>query len=191
MADAATAQPTINIPQIIAVALVGFFALRWLFHKPSSPTPSPSDARPAEQANIAHLAAIFPHLDPRYIAWDLHRNGQSVQATSERILSGRGLDTPPPSFRPQIPSTTPPSAPTDGAAKGAGDARHPDLISRYNLQGRVQGKGKEPVPSEEAMQRRSAWSGDKGVRAEGLRRRREEMVLAARRRMEEKIAEGG
>lgn len=189
MAEAAV-QPTINIPQIIAVAIVGFFALRWFLQKPSPSPPPPSDSRPADLASITHLTAIFPHLDPRHIAWDLHRNGHSVHATSERILSGRGLETPPPSFRPQIPPTTPPPAPMDVARKGAEGARQPDLISRYNLQGRVRGKGKEAVPSEEAMQRRSAWSGDKGVRAEGLRRRREEMVLAARRKMEEKITEG-
>jgi coupling of ubiquitin conjugation to ER degradation protein 1 len=55
------------------------------------------------------------------------------------------------------------------------------------LQNKVHGKGKEPVPSEE--QKRNAWSSDKNARAEALKQRREEMILAARRKLMEK--EGG
>lgn len=57
------------------------------------------------------------------------------------------------------------------------------------MQGKVGGKGKEAVPSEE--QKRSAWSSDKVARAEGLKRRREEMILEARRKMEAKGQTGG
>lgn len=74
-----------------------------------------------------------------------------------------------------------------GSGSGKVTAGQQDLITRYGLQGRIGGKGKEPVPSEE--QKRSAWSGDKVARAEGLKRRREEMILAARRKMEGKDAE--
>jgi coupling of ubiquitin conjugation to ER degradation protein 1 len=42
------------------------------------------------------------------------------------------------------------------------------------------------VQSEE--QKRMAWTSDKAARAEGLKRRREEMVLEARRKMLEKDA---
>jgi coupling of ubiquitin conjugation to ER degradation protein 1 len=56
------------------------------------------------------------------------------------------------------------------------------------LQGRINDKGKEAVRSEE--QKRMAWTSDKAARAEGLRRRREEMVLEARRKMLEKDAAG-
>jgi coupling of ubiquitin conjugation to ER degradation protein 1 len=63
-----------------------------------------------------------------------------------------------------------------------------DLIQRYGLQGRVGGKGKEAVVSEE--QKKSGWSSDKNARAEALRKRKEEMVLAARRKMEGKEAQG-
>lgn len=62
------------------------------------------------------------------------------------------------------------------------------MITRYGLQGRINDKGKEAVKSEE--QRRMAWTSDKAARAEGLRRRREEMVLEARRKMLEKDAAG-
>ena len=98
------------------------------------------------------------------------------------------MDNPPPSFQPNLP---PPAAMAGLGGSAGGEKRpipsRPDLITRYGLQGRISGKGKEPVPSEE--QQRSAWSADKVARAEGLKRRREEMILAARRKMEAKEGE--
>lgn len=127
---------------------------------------------------------MFPQLDRRTIAWDLHRNGNSVPATTERILAGRSLDAPPPSYQPALPSpgTQAPAVGVHASGKKGGKDEV-DLITRYGLQARVGGKGKEAVLSEEA--KRGQWSSDKVARAEGLRRRREEMVLAARRKMEE------
>lgn len=103
----------------------------------------------------------------------------------ERVLGGRGLESPPPSFQPNIP--TPATTENAGGSTASGrksNAPLPDLITRYNLQTRVGGKGKEPVPSEE--QKRNAWSADKNARADALKKRREDMILAARRKMEEK-----
>ncbi|KAK3110165.1 hypothetical protein LTR53_015830 [Teratosphaeriaceae sp. CCFEE 6253] len=192
---------TINLPQIIAVALVGFLAIRWYMNKPAAgpSTPGPGSASSSSRgqqldvAKVDQLAAMFPQLDRRTLAWDLHRNGGSVPATTERVLSGRGIDHPPPSYQPvglSAPGTQTQALAGGGRAAppktGGGGKGREDLITRYNLQGKVGGKGKEAVPSEE--QTRSAWSSDKAARAEGLRRRREEMVLAARRKMEEKGA---
>lgn len=141
---------------------------------------------------VNQVSAMFPQLDRRTIAWDLQRNGGSVAATTERVLTGRGLENPPPSFQPNIPADHPATSGTGSSTAGRGKAlpSQPDLITRYNLQARVGGKGKEPVPSEEQEQKRNAWSSDKVSRAENLRRRREEMVLAARRKMEAKEGEG-
>lgn len=93
------------------------------------------------------------------------------------------MDAPPPTYQPDLPS---PAAAAAAVAEGSGGAKagRPDLITRYGLQGKVGGKGKEPVPSEE--QKRSAWSSDKIARAEGLKKRREEMILEARRKMQAK-----
>lgn len=182
---AQASQTSINIPQLLAVALVGFLAIRWFMNKPPSGGSS-SSARgnnAVDSAKIEQISAMFPQLDQRQIAWDLSRNGGNVAATSERILSGRGLDNPPPSYRPALP--TPPAAPAT-TARSTGPAAQPDLITRYNLQSRVSGKGKEAVVEQE----RQGWSSDKAARAEGLKRRREEMVLAARRKMMEKEGAG-
>ena len=187
----AQTETSINIPQLLAVALVGFFAIRWYFNKPpgsSAPGSSSNIAgssrnnRAVDPAQITQVSAMFPQLDRRSIAWDLHRNGGNVAGTSERILSGRGLDAPPPTFQPPLPAQAAPVAPS---ATGVGKGQ-PDLITRYGLQGRINDKGKEAVRSEE--QKRMAWTSDKAARAEGLKRRREEMVLEARRKMLEKDA---
>ena len=185
----AQTETSINIPQLLAVALVGFFAIRWYLNKPISPSSGSSSSsgssrnnRAVDPAQITQISAMFPQLDRRSIAWDLHRNGGNVAGTSERILSGRGLDTPPPSYQPPLPAQAAPT--TQSSARIS--AGQPDLITRYGLQGRINDKGKEAVKSEE--QKRMAWTSDKAARAEGLKKRREEMVLEARRKMLEKDA---
>lgn len=183
----AQTETSINIPQLLAVALVGFFAIRWYLNKPPPSSDSNGSSRNNSRApspeQIAQVSAMFPQLDRRSIAWDLHRNGGNVAGTSERILTGRGLENPPPSFQPELPEVRSEAPASRGAVSG-----QQDLITRYGLQGRIgsSNKGKEAVQSEE--QKRSAWTSDKAARAEGLKRRREEMVLAARRKMMEKDA---
>ncbi|KAM0712058.1 hypothetical protein Q7P37_011152 [Cladosporium fusiforme] len=188
----AQTETSINIPQLLAVALVGFFAIRWYMNKPlpidggnsSGSSSSASRNRAVDPAQISQVSAMFPQLDRRSIAWDLHRNGGNVAATSERILTGRGLDNPPPSYQPPLPAQ--PAAARSSAAPATA-AGQQDLITRYGLQGRINDKGKEAVRSEE-QKRTSAWTSDKAARAEGLKKRREEMVLEARRKMLEKDA---
>lgn len=113
-----------------------------------------------------------------------------MSATTERVLGGRGLEQPPPSFQPNLSPPTTTAAQSFATATGAqraAAAQRPDLIARYGLEGKVSGKGKEPVLSEE--QKKSTWSSDKTARAEALKKRREEMILAARRKMAEKDAQ--
>lgn len=205
-------QTSINIPQLIAVAFVGFLAIRWFMSKPvsgaggrggSSSTSSRSSLSPStrrtaatDPSRIEQISAVFPQLDRRTIAWDLQRNGGNVEGTMERVLAGRGLETPPPTFQPNLPERAPVASSSgtasSGTSSGVKDPRSSqgsDLITRYNLQSRVDSKGKEAVPSEEAQKKKSSgWSSDKNARAEALKRRREEMVLAARRKMMERDA---
>nr|POE54459.1 coupling of ubiquitin conjugation to er degradation protein 1 [Quercus suber] len=191
-------QASINIPQLIAVAIVGFLAIRWYLSKapggvsPNTSASSSSIADAGRQVDVAKIDSvhnIFPDLDRRTIAWDLHRNGGNVSATTERVLGGRGLDNPPPTYQPAglqpVAASNPGTAISTGRQSGKGVGAN-DLITRYGLQGRVNGKGKEAVLSEIEEKKKNAWAGDKASRADALRRKREEMILAARRRMEEK-----
>jgi len=113
--------------------------------------------------------------------WDLQRNGGNVVATTERILSGRGLEVPPQSFQPPVP--VPSSAP---GVPAPAKPLQPDLITRYNLASKLDAP--EPEEAKPQPQTGAAWSANKGERQALLQRRREEMILAARRKMEAKVA---
>lgn len=60
----------------------------------------------------------------------------------------------------------------------------PDLITRYKLASKIQDDA-AATPAEETL-KKSAWSQNKAERQQNLQRRREEMILAARRKMIEK-----
>jgi coupling of ubiquitin conjugation to ER degradation protein 1 len=90
------AEQSINIPQVLVFLVVTFLAIRWYFSKPTAtgtraaPNRAPIRISPAQ---IDQIAQMFPQLSRRDIAWDLQRNGGNATATTERVLSGRGLDT--------------------------------------------------------------------------------------------------
>jgi len=92
-------EATISIPSLAIVAIVGYFIYRFFFASRSSPTESrPSRSSSSRNglrftpAQVDQIAQMFPQLNRRDIMWDLHRNRGSVQATTERVLMGRGLD---------------------------------------------------------------------------------------------------
>ncbi|OBW63632.1 MAG: Thioredoxin-like protein [Aureobasidium pullulans] len=164
------ASETINFGQIFAVAVVGFLLYRW-FSGPALPSSTSSGRNGGRQVNPEHVEAVaqmYPQLDRRAIIWDLHRNGGS----------------PPPSFQPPIPRAAAPPTPSRPVAEVKVT---PDLITRYNLSSRL-------TPQEDSQESEASgastgtkgWSQNKTERSEILKRRREEMVLAARRKMQEK-----
>merc|ERR1712093_875234 len=67
-------------------------------------------------------------------------NGGNVVATTERILSGRGLEVPPQSFQPPLP--VPASSAASTATPAQAKPLQPDLITRYNLKANLR---KKPV----------------------------------------------
>ena len=90
-------QANFTVPQLIAVLVIGFLVVRWIFFS-SSATSQTSTSHAASRsrvnpAQVEQVAQMFPQFSAREIMWDLQRNGGSVQATTERVLSGRGLDT--------------------------------------------------------------------------------------------------
>jgi coupling of ubiquitin conjugation to ER degradation protein 1 len=90
------AEQSINIPQVIVFLVVSFLAVRWYFSKPTAAGTRANPTRAAVRINPAQvdqIAQMFPQFSRRDIAWDLQRNGGNAAATTERALSGRGLDT--------------------------------------------------------------------------------------------------
>ena len=89
------AEQTLNVPQLVVFVVVAFLAIRWYLAKPSAQrTPAAGQQRAPRisPAQIDQIAQMFPQLDRRQIAWDLQRNGGNASATTERVLSGRGLE---------------------------------------------------------------------------------------------------
>ncbi len=94
-------EATISIPSLAFVAVIGFFIYRYFFSSSRSDDGSGSASSSSSRQNnglrftpaqVEQIAQMFPQLNRRDIMWDLHRNRGSVQATTERVLMGRGLD---------------------------------------------------------------------------------------------------
>lgn len=88
---------------------------------------------------------------------------------------------PPPTFNPPLPIPTPAQTSSTPAKK---IPTNPDLITRYNLSSKLSATAQTEPENEK--QKQKAWSQDKKERQANLQRRRDEMILAARRKMEEK-----
>jgi len=89
-------EPSLNIPSLLTLAVVSFFVIRWFFNRDDEPGAGGSRTRArghaVDPAQVEQISQMFPQLNTREIMWDLQRNGGSVAATTERILSGRGLE---------------------------------------------------------------------------------------------------
>ena len=82
---------TLNVPSLFLVVLVTSLAIRYFFFSPQS-SPTASHPPRIDPAHVEQIATMFPQVDRRSIQWDLQRNGGSVTATTERILSRGVLD---------------------------------------------------------------------------------------------------
>ncbi len=85
-------QQTISVPSLLLLAAFTALTIRYFFFGKSSVSPSRTNPRAANPADIEQIATMFPQIGRREIIWDLQRNGGSVAATTERILSRGSLD---------------------------------------------------------------------------------------------------
>lgn len=176
-------EPTLNIPSLLTLAVLSFFVIRWFLKRDGSSGSGNARSRGrgnVDPAQVEQIAQMFPQLSVRDIMWDLQRNGGSAAATTERILTGRGLELAPQSFQPQIQIS---SATTQTASSSATPSKsaEQDLISRYNLASRVSDDG--PSYERPAASPPSVWSNSREERQRLLQKRRDDMILAARRKM--------
>ncbi|CAI4210717.1 unnamed protein product [Parascedosporium putredinis] len=182
----------VSLPFLIVVLLTIGVATRYLFFSsPSSGSrqgnnPRNNAAQNASAMRLREVAAqriqqMFPQVDRRTILWDLQRNGGSIQATTERVLAGR-LETPPLPSSPRLPGSNPSTSTGAQQAKQPERPKQPDLITRYNLQNKVTSES-----SADMDKKKEGWSSNKDERQALLKKRRDEMILAARRKMEAKI----
>ncbi|KAK1831369.1 CUE domain-containing protein [Podospora conica] len=190
---------------LILAVLTGLLVRYVFFSKPGTATGTGQRLSPAQAAQAARLRELtaervmqmFPHVDRRTALWELQRTGGNLAVTTERILAGR-METPPVTFQPPPPPAgTPGSSPVQGhgETKPAKGPSQPDLITRYKLQDKIaaaaaageagESTGSAPTASTPG---KKAWSANKEERQSLLQRRRDEMILEARRKMEAKMA---
>ena len=93
---------------------------------------------------------------------------------------------PPPSFQPPIPASATPSI--TSTSSGQSKEEHIDLIARYNLGSKIHSPPSTPSEGigSHGGSHTQTWSNNKNERQALLQRRREEMILNARRKLEEK-----
>ncbi|GJC94120.1 CUE domain-containing protein [Colletotrichum higginsianum] len=182
------ANEQISLPYLVVILLVTAFVIRFLFFSPAPP-PAPRQSAQSvlriREAAVERIQQMFPQVDRRTILWDLQRNGGNIQGTSERILAGR-METPP-----SPPGANNASASSSAPAKAPEKPTQPDLITRYKLQGKIAAQQRQQAEADAAAEREKAsrgWSSNRDERQSLLQKRRDEMILAARRKMEAKIA---
>ncbi|KAK3688574.1 CUE domain-containing protein [Podospora appendiculata] len=208
------ANPTdeqVNVPSLVVILVISGLIIRYLFFSAPAP-PSPAaqarqqrDASRAREAAVERIQQMFPQVERRTALWNLQRNGGNIAATTERILAGR-TETPPITFQPPPPPDATPSAQQqqqrqqqqqqqNQEAKPADKPPQPDLITRYNLKDKVgAAAAEEEVPASGSsgaaagQGRAKGWSQNKDERQSLLQKRRDQMILDARRKMEAKIA---
>lgn len=188
------ANDQINLPSLVVILVLSGLIVRYLFfsspggnNQQQGPRDSLSQMRQREAA-VERIQQMFPQVDRRTILWDLQRNGGSIAATTEKILSGR-METPPITFQPPPPpgsNGASSSSSATGARKAPEKPAQPNLIQRYNLEDKVKQQGADEASGEAAGKK--TWSNSKDERQSLLQKRRDEMILAARRKMEAKIA---
>ncbi|KAL2153233.1 hypothetical protein VTH82DRAFT_4388 [Thermothelomyces myriococcoides] len=190
----------LNLPSLVVILVISGLIIRYFFFSSSSSTQSPRSGRAgqagndpatlmrAREAAAERIQQMFPQIDRRTALWDLQRTGGNVALTTERILAGR-LETPPITFQPPPPPgsgnasanvTTPQSKPATP------NPSYPDLITRYNLKDKLNAPPEEAESSGKASGK--GWSSNREERQSLLQKRRDQMILEARRKMEAKIA---
>lgn len=107
-----------------------------------------------------------------------------------RVLQSNLCNQPPQSFQPPIPTSSS-SEPRGSISAGTSSkVIRPNLITRYNLTSKIaSGEAEAGSGTTTATAgAKQAWSQNKTERQALLQRRRDDMILAARRKMEAKVA---
>ncbi|OIW32124.1 hypothetical protein CONLIGDRAFT_252992 [Coniochaeta ligniaria NRRL 30616] len=184
----------VNVPSLLVILALSGLIVRYLFF--STPASSRAQQQASRESSTARnreaavqqLQQMFPQVDRRTLLWDLQRTGGNMAATTDRVLAGR-LETPPQSFQPPPPPTPPAAQAPSPAASAPAEVKPaaPDLITRYQLQDKLAVTATKTQETESGKGAKG-WSTNKEERQSLLQKRRDQMILEARRKMEAKIA---
>ncbi|WFD31883.1 hypothetical protein MSPP1_002923 [Malassezia sp. CBS 17886] len=143
--------------------------------------------RTPSQETVDAVHAMFPDIPEDAIRYDLLRTG-CAEATCENILQRGSLPPPPADVRfgaePRAPGSVSAFSATPVGVQTPSSSTSPSLIERFALAERLRGRDVNDAQADEpATDNRPAWTGDVKDREAGLRERKEQMILHARRRM--------
>lgn len=83
-----------GIPSLVVVLVITGLVWKYLWPSGSSTSGAGTQGRDAlsqmrqREVAVERIQQMFPQVDRRTILWDLQRNGGSIAATTEKILSG-------------------------------------------------------------------------------------------------------
>ncbi|KAH7105866.1 hypothetical protein BKA62DRAFT_826285 [Auriculariales sp. MPI-PUGE-AT-0066] len=188
-----------EIVNVFVAFLLIYLVVRW-FSKGGAPAPANSPAallgfnpRKVTDEMITTVHAAFPDIPRANIHYDLLRTG-SAELTSNKILERGLLDAPPPSYFRAFPlQPQPVPTPVPASSSSTPTPAPKDLISRFQLESRV---SDEVVPVSAAAPAlasaaggKAGWDAAPDRREANLRERKAQMILEARKRMAEKLAQ--
>ncbi|KAI9266762.1 hypothetical protein BDA99DRAFT_506613 [Phascolomyces articulosus] len=168
-----------SVSILVAVFLI-LVALRWMLGGSQQlPGQQPGQRRapsrrPQHRATpqmVEMVRNVFPNIPVAAIVADLQRTG-SVETTIDNALRDGGLPLPPPVTPPSPPSNSNGSPSSSSAQKSS---NYTNLMNRYKINAANEGNDNEPVEPPKI------WENSPDKRQETLRKRKEFMVLQARR----------
>lgn len=173
----------------VATLLIAFGVLRWLiapishsvpeeFHvedplRPrarSGPSDSVRSRRQVTDSMIEVVQSIGPQLSAAQIRYSLERTG-SVEATVDEYMENGSLPSPP--------GSQPPEAEERAVCSESILQGKANLLEKYGISINGLAEKDEPAPSTKN------WGSDENERVQILQKRREEMILRARKRVEQ------
>ncbi|KAG5518533.1 hypothetical protein PMAC_002929 [Pneumocystis sp. 'macacae'] len=165
---------------VVISCLVLFFSLKWIFsNHEAANTRRLRTRREVSQNMVEIIHTMFPNIPIESIEYDLGRTG-SVEATIETLLTHGNLPNPPPFFIPRLSHLI--SARISSLDKKP-TSSHDDLIKRYDLYARIKAEEERSTQKQDETYQ---WYPEKEQREAQLRRKRETMILRARRSLKEK-----
>ncbi|KAJ8654811.1 hypothetical protein O0I10_009532 [Lichtheimia ornata] len=176
-----------SVSILVAVVLI-LVALRWMLGGSQQLPEQQGNARRGSPRRPQHRATpqmiemvrnVFPNIPTAAIVADLQRTG-NVERTIDNALRDGGLPLPPPPTPP--PTTNNNSNEASSSSSNAQSSSHfSNLVQRYHLE--------KADGSQELAEPEKVWGTTADKRQEVLRKRKEFMVLQARRKMMEKQKE--
>lgn len=147
----------------------------------SSSGPSGRSSRPVTDSMIEVVQSIAPQLSAAQIRMDLQRSG-SVEATIERFMETGSLPIPPEEQAAAVAATA--AAPVANGASGLKiSSKGPEnLIEKFGLSDKINSATDTAAGSSS-----NTWGTSKSERNSLLSKRREEMILNARKRLESQL----